>query len=99
MCKLRHADEITVVIVLRDLLGSIRHYNRSPFAAIAGAVFMDAQHPGDPAGHAFSLNPNSGPVCPTCDLGVALFAGLFCICEGSISASAEPEVLACFDPW
>jgi hypothetical protein len=31
-------------------------------------------------------------------LGVALFGGLFCICEWPISASAVGLVLACFDP-
>ena len=38
-------------------------------------------------GGTFSLNPNSGPVCPACNIGVALFAGLSCICEWPISAS------------
>jgi hypothetical protein len=31
-------------------------------------------------GHPFSLNPNSGPVCPASNIGVALFTGLFRIC-------------------
>jgi hypothetical protein len=37
-------------------------------------------------GHAFNLTANTGPVCPACSIGVALFATLFCICEWSISA-------------
>ena len=45
-------------------------------------------------GHAFRLNPNSGPVCPACDIGVALLGGLFCICEWPISASTSRPVLA-----
>ena len=51
-----------------------------PFAAIAGAVLYGRAASRRPS-HAFRLNPNSGPVCPACDIGVALFGGLFCICE------------------
>jgi hypothetical protein len=46
----------------------------SPFAAIAGAVLYGRAASRRP-GHAFRLNPNSGPVCPACDIGVALFGG------------------------
>jgi hypothetical protein len=47
-----------------------------PFAAIAWAALYGRAASRRP-GHAFSLNPNSGPVCPACNIGVALFAGLF----------------------
>jgi hypothetical protein len=68
-----------------------------PFAAIAGAALYGRAASRRP-GHAFSLNPNSGPVCPACNIGVALFAGLFCICEWPISASTR-LVPVCFDPY
>jgi hypothetical protein len=51
-----------------------------PFAAIAGAALYGRAASRRP-GNTFSINPNSGPVCPACNIGVALFAGLFCICE------------------
>jgi hypothetical protein len=73
-------------------VGSIRHCSRSPFTAIAGAVLYGRAASRRP-GQAFRLNPNSGPVCPACDVGVALFAGLFCICEWPILASTRPRVL------
>jgi hypothetical protein len=56
-----------------------------PFAAIAGPPFMAGRQSPRP-GHAFNLTANTGPVCPACNIGVALFAALFCICEWSISA-------------
>jgi hypothetical protein len=74
-------------------VGSIRHCNRSPFAAIAGAALY---------GRAASrttrnLNPNSGPVYSACNIGVALFAGLSCICECPIFAPrSRRERIA---PW
>jgi hypothetical protein len=40
---------------------------------------------------------NSGPVGPACDIGVALFGGLFCTCEWPISAST-PNVTGLFRP-
>jgi hypothetical protein len=46
---------------------------------------MDWRHPGDP----FKLNPNSSPVYPIDDIGVALFGGPFCTGEWPDSASAE----------
>jgi hypothetical protein len=57
-----------------------------PVAAIAGPPFMDGRQSPRP-GHAFNLTPNTGPVCPARDIGVALFAGLFCLCEWSILAN------------
>jgi hypothetical protein len=44
-----------------------------PSQQLLGPSFMDGWR----SGHAFNLNPNSGPVCPACDIGVALFGGLF----------------------
>ena len=79
-------------------------WDRSVIAAaplrskLLGPSFMDGRHPWRP-GHAFKLNPNSGPVCPACDIGVALFGGLFCICEWPISASTGIKVLAPFHPF
>jgi hypothetical protein len=43
-----------------------------PSQQLLGPPFMDGRLPGP----ALSLNPNSGPVCPACNIGVALFAGL-----------------------
>jgi hypothetical protein len=37
----------------------------SPSQQLLGPSFMDGRRPG----RAFRLNPNSGPVCPTCDIG------------------------------
>ena len=62
-----------------------------PIAAIAGAALY---------GRAASrttrnLNPNSGPVYSACNIGVALFAGLSCICECPIFAPrSQPEKLS-----
>ena len=63
-----------------------------PFAAIAGAVLYGRAASRRPS-HAFRLNPNSGPVCPACDIGVALFGGLFCIWEWPNSASTRRRCL------
>jgi hypothetical protein len=63
----------------------------SPFAAIAGTVLY-RRAASRRLGNAFRLNPNSGPVCPACDIGVALFGGLFCICEWPISASTARPI-------
>jgi len=57
---------------------------------LLGPSFMDGRASRRP-GHAFRLNPNSGPVCPVCDIGVALFGGLLCICEWPFSASTPPR--------
>ena len=54
--------------VSRVIVGSIRHLQPLPFAAIAGAVFYGrGGHPG----HPFKLNPNSISVCPARDIGAA----------------------------
>ena len=59
-----------------------------PFAAIAGAAVY-----GQAASTTPSLNPNSDPVCPACNIGVALFAGLSCISEWPISASTRAALI------
>jgi hypothetical protein len=59
-----------------------------PFAAIDGAILY-GRTPSRRPGHAFKLSPNSGPVCPASDIGVARFAGLVCIFEWPISASTQ----------
>jgi hypothetical protein len=58
--------------VLRDLAGLIRHCNRSPPSQqLLGPTFMEWAASRRPS-HAFSLNPNSGPVCPASNIRVAL---------------------------
>ena len=64
-----------------------------PFAAITGAVLYGRAASRRP-GHPSKLNPNCGPVCPAGDIGVALIAGLLCICGWPISASTGRRVLA-----
>jgi hypothetical protein len=55
-----------------NLVGLIRHCNRSPLRSNCwGRPLWTGG-----IGPVFSLNPNSGPVCPACNIGVALFAGL-----------------------
>jgi hypothetical protein len=56
-----------------------------PFAAIAGAALYGRAASRRPS-HAFRLNPNSGAVCPASNIGVALFAGLFCIWQPAAHA-------------
>jgi hypothetical protein len=61
-------------------------WDRSVIAAaprsqqLLGPAFMDGRHLRRP-GNSFRINRNSGPVCPTSDIGIALFGGLFWICD------------------
>ncbi len=95
MCKLRQRG--------RDYGGPAESHGIDPslqpppFAALTGAI-LDGRAASRRPGQAVKLNPNSGPVCPVGDIVIALFAGLFCVCEWPISASTRDRNFGPFHP-